>query len=57
MPRQISEELTRKEMIDPQYRKFVGVVARVESLCGRMAESTRAVEGLFESLLKKSFRP
>ena len=34
---------------------FVGVVARVESLRGRMGESTRQVEGLFESLLAESF--
>jgi len=34
---------------------FAGVVARVESLRGRMSESTRQVEGLFESLLAKSF--
>jgi len=36
--------------------EFVGVVARVESLRGRMGESTRQVEGLFESLLSESFR-
>lgn len=35
--------------------EFAGVVARVESLRGRMGESTRQVEGLFESLLAKSF--
>lgn len=34
---------------------FAGVVARVESLRGRMGESTRQVENLFESLLSKSF--
>ena len=34
---------------------FAGVVARVESLRGRMGESTRQVEGLFESLLAQSF--
>ena len=32
-----------------------GVVARVESLRGRMGESTRQVEGLFESLLQEAF--
>lgn len=32
-----------------------GVVARVESLRGRMGESTRQVEGLFESLLAEAF--
>jgi len=34
---------------------FVGVVARVESLRGRMGESTRQVEGLFESLLAEAY--
>jgi len=34
---------------------FAGVVARVESLRGRMGESTRQVEGLFESLLVLTF--
>lgn len=35
--------------------EFVGVVARVESLRGRMGESTRQVEGLFESVLTEAF--
>jgi len=35
--------------------QFTGVVARVESLRGRMRESARLVEGLFESLLSESF--
>ena len=35
--------------------EFAGVVARVESLRGGMGESTRQVEGLFESLLAQSF--
>jgi type I restriction enzyme S subunit len=35
--------------------EFAGVVRRVESLRGRMGESTRQVEGLFESLLAQSF--
>jgi hypothetical protein len=43
--------------------EFAGVVARavvepgqdIESLRGRMGESTRQVEGLFESLLAHSF--
>jgi type I restriction enzyme S subunit len=35
--------------------EFAGVVARVESLRGRMGESERQVEGLFESLLAQSF--
>jgi len=35
--------------------EFAGVVARVESLRGRMGESERQVNGLFESLLSQSF--
>ena len=35
--------------------QFAGVVRRVESLRGRMGESERQVEGLFESLLSQSF--
>ncbi len=35
--------------------EFAGVVARVESLRGRVGESTRQVEGLFESLLAEAF--
>lgn len=35
--------------------EFASVVAWVESLRGRMGESTRQVEGLFESLLSQSF--
>ncbi|HXD11597.1 MAG TPA: hypothetical protein VN653_16145, partial [Anaerolineales bacterium] len=35
--------------------EFAGVVRRVEGLRGRMAESTRQVEGLFESLLAEAF--
>jgi len=35
--------------------KFAGAVARVESLRGRMGESERQVEGVFESLLSESF--
>jgi type I restriction enzyme S subunit len=35
--------------------EFAGVVRRVESLRGRMGESTRQVEGLFESLLAEVF--
>ena len=34
--------------------EFAGVVARVESLQGRMSEGERQVEGLFESLLAES---
>jgi len=35
--------------------EFAGVVARVESLRGRMSEGERQVEGLFKSLLAQSF--
>jgi len=35
--------------------EFAGVVARVESLRGRMGESARGVDGLFESLLAEAF--
>ena len=35
--------------------EFAGVVRRVESLRGKMRESERQVEGLFESLLSESF--
>jgi hypothetical protein len=35
--------------------EFADVVARVESLRGRMGESTRQVDGLFESLLAEAF--
>lgn len=35
--------------------EFAVVVAWVESLRGRMGESARQVEGLFESLLSESF--
>jgi len=35
--------------------EFASVVARVESLRGRMSEGERQVEGLFESLLSESF--
>ena len=35
--------------------EFAGVVARVESLRGRMSEGERQVEGLFESLLAEAF--
>jgi hypothetical protein len=35
--------------------EFAGVMVRVESLRGRMGESARQVEGLFESLLAEAF--
>jgi hypothetical protein len=36
-------------------RRGSGVVARVESLRGKMFESTRQVNGLFKSLLHEAF--
>ena len=41
--------------VKPVRSGLAGVVARVESLRGRMSESERQVEGLFESLLNQSF--
>jgi hypothetical protein len=35
--------------------EFAGVMARLETLRGRMSEAGRQVEGLFESLLSESF--
>ena len=39
----------------PVRSELAGVVARVESLRGRMSEAGRQVEGLFESLLAEAF--
>ncbi len=53
-----SSGLSRIKVIFPPLNlqeEFAGVVARVESLRGRMSESERQVEGLFESLLAESF--
>jgi hypothetical protein len=44
-----------QEEFAPYRGSSTGVVARVESLRGRMDESTRQVEGLFESVLSESF--
>ena len=41
--------------VQPVRSELAGVVARVESLRGRMGESARGVEGLFESLLSEAF--
>jgi type I site-specific restriction endonuclease len=49
MPRKISEECTRKQMIDPQLEK-AGWYLYV-----MMSEAGRQVNGLFESLLSQSF--
>lgn len=40
----------------PLQEEFAGVVARVDGLRGRMSESTRQVDGLFESLLAEAFQ-
>jgi len=45
----------RSTTLKYQISRFAGVVARVKSLRGRMGESTRQVDGLFESLLAQSF--
>ncbi|MBI5954042.1 MAG: hypothetical protein HY865_20490 [Chloroflexi bacterium] len=70
MPRQISEDQTHKSMKVPLFfglvmdgatfvqswsHSWMVVFAQIESLRGRMGESTRRVEGLFESLLAQSF--
>ena len=39
----------------PARSELAGVVARVESLRGRVGESAGQVDGLFESLLSESF--
>ena len=44
-----------KSYYDSPQEEFAGVVARVESLRGRMSEAGRQVEGLFGSLLAESF--
>jgi len=41
--------------LKPVRSELACVVARVKSLRGRMGESMRQVEGLFESLLAQSF--
>ena len=38
------------------FNGYEGEVARVESLRGRMGESERQIENLFESLLNESFQ-
>jgi type I restriction enzyme S subunit len=53
-----SSGLSRIKMIYPPLSlqaEFAGVVARVESLRGRMGESERQVENLFETLLAQLF--
>ena len=57
MPRQISEELTLKEVTDlpTLQEEFAGAARRVESLRGRMAEAERQMVGLFEGLLAEVF--
>jgi type I restriction enzyme, S subunit len=53
-----SSGLSRIKMIYPPLslqEEFAGVVARVERMRAKQAESERQVEGLFESLLAESF--
>jgi hypothetical protein len=50
MPRQISEKLTRKEMIDPQLEQ-AGWYLRDQ----QMVKSGRQADGLFETLLAEAF--
>jgi len=47
--------LSLQEEFAPCRGSSTGVVARGESLRGRMSEAERQVEGLFESLLALSF--
>jgi hypothetical protein len=61
----VHEFFTNKRMDDSRFEyswfhswmvvHVASVAARVESLRGRMGESERQVEGLFESLLAESF--
>jgi hypothetical protein len=59
----LSENLIALVPLPSLQEEFAGEVARVESLRGRMGESTRQVEGLspegdasqFESLLAEAF--
>jgi hypothetical protein len=54
-----TSEITCQEEFAPcaslRGRYAAGVVRQVESLRGRMGESERQIEGLFESLLAESF--
>ena len=45
----------RRVTVKPVRSELAGVVARVESLRGRVGESAGQVDGLFESLLSESF--
>ena len=45
----------RRVTVKPVRSELASVVARVESLRGRMSEGERQVEGVFESLLAESF--
>ena len=59
MPRRVSEDQPRKQLIDPQLEhagEYVFMVARVESMRSRQAMGERQVNGLFESMLAESFQ-
>jgi hypothetical protein len=45
MAGRLSEQLTRKDVIDQQYEKFAVVMARVGGLRTRMSEAERQVAG------------
>ena len=56
----VHEFFTNARMEDSRFENswfhsWMVSLARVEALRGRMGESTRQVEGLFESLLAESF--
>jgi hypothetical protein len=56
----VHEFFTNTRMEDSRFvhswfYSWMVIFARVESLRGRMGESTRQVEGLFESLLAEAF--
>ena len=56
----VHEFLTNARMEDSRFEyswfhSWMVVFARVESLRGRMGESTRQVDGLFESMLAEAF--
>ena len=55
MSKQMVSKIKISKSLMSLQEDFAGVVARVESLRGRMSEAGRQVNGLFESLLSESF--
>ena len=49
-------KINKASLVIEACNQSAGMVARVEGLRGRMDESMRQVEGLFESLLGESFQ-